>query len=243
MRMLWLSLIIGVFAVTVPTVAAQATTQWTFTQDTRAAAAAFEVEGTTLKVTLTNTSARAVQSPDDVLTGVYVDLPGVALAPRRVVLGDGSTVLFASSGTGVDANGELGGEYGYRSDIPGVFTEAAHVLSAVGLGDLVGPPDLFPGDDLVGPRSPNGIGYGLVSFIDATSNSKVSGAVPLVRNAVVFHLDLPAGHTAPAIRNVAFNYGSDFNPYPGTNIPAPPTVVTTFMGLAGILAYVRRRTA
>ncbi len=242
-RHLTLCVIVGLLA-TAGT--ARADLSWTFAQDTLAARATFATEGTMLKVTLTNTSAFPVVRPEEVLTGVYFKMPGITLDPVRAVLADGSSVMFPVAGDGLDANGEVGGEYAYRDDLAGAFGEPAHAISAVGMDDLFGPHDRFPGENLQPPASPNGIGYGLISYSDGTGNPAVNGQVPLVRDAVTFFLEgMPDGYNLSGIGGVKFNYTSGVCPYTGEPpvTPAPPSVLAGLLGLATLGAWLRRRRA
>lgn len=226
--------VVGMLVMSVLAPSAMADVCWTFSQDQLSAKVCFVVEGTVLKVTLENTSTFDVLNPGEALTGVYFDIDGITLTPLKATLGDGSIVLFPTNDSGVDSNGEIGGEYGYKDDLTIVPTGANAVIAAAGLGDIVGPKDLFPGENLDGPYSPNGVGYGIVSGIGAESNQKMSGMVPLVQDSVVFYLDgLPEGFDPFAIGGVMFNYGTDFNPFEAV-IPAPPAAVLGLIGLASV---------
>jgi len=200
----------------------------------------FAQDGSNLIVTLENISPVGVMVPVDVLTGVFFNLPGVTLTPVSAFLAPGSSVLFPSTGIGVDSNGQIGGEYGYVDGLTGMPSGANMVISAVGLDDIVGPPDLFPGGLLWDPKSPNGLGYGIVNGIDPDGNAKVSGAVPLVQSGVVFTL---SGLLGPLdlesnISGVTFNYGTEFNPNP---IPAPGAILLGSLGLCMVGWWQRRK--
>ena len=77
------------------TVAAQAT-PITFAASSGALAASvtFEVSGTNLMVTLTNTSMADVLVPSNVLTAVFFDINGVGALASVSALLDGSTVYY-----------------------------------------------------------------------------------------------------------------------------------------------------
>ncbi|NLF30792.1 MAG: hypothetical protein GX591_07890, partial [Planctomycetes bacterium] len=214
MRKLTVCMLAGTLGVLIAAGMAQADLSWSFAQDTLAARATFGIEGTMLRVTLTNTSSFPVVRPEEVLTGVYFQMPNVTLTPVRAVLAGESFVWFPKVGTGVDSSGQIGGEYAYRSDLSGAFGDPSHGISAVGMNNWFGPTDRFPGGDLQPPASPNGIGYGLISYSDNTGNAQVSGKVPLVQNSVTFYLDgMPQGYDLSGILGVKFNYTSDICPY------------------------------
>ena len=199
-----------------------------------AARATFARNGSNLVVTLENISPCDVTCPEEVLTAVFFDLDGLdsdTLTPVSAVLSDGSHVLFPISGDGT-ASGQIGGEYGFWPDLgAGPSWMGQTVISAVGLGNLIGPKTLFPGPPLYSPDSPNGLAYGLVCSADDPNggNAKVTGAVPLVQTGVTFTLaGLPEGYAlADSVHNVAFNYGTDLSP-----IPAPGALVLGIIGMA-----------
>lgn len=203
----------------------------------RAASARFEVSAGNLVVTLTNTAAADALVPVDILTGVFFDISGSALALTRVsaVLAPGSTVLFGST----DPGGVVGGEWAYLGGLSGAPHGASYGISSSGLG-LFGAGDVFPGSDLDPPGSPDGINYGITTAGDnpATGNAAVTGASPLIKNSVVFTLSgLPGGFDPMSvIGNVSFQYGTALDE---PNIPAPGAI--GLFALAGAAGLRRRR--
>jgi MYXO-CTERM domain-containing protein len=198
----------------------------------RAASALFENVGGDLRITLTNTSLADVMAQGDWLTGVFFDISGgpLTLSRMSVVLAPGSSVLFGTT----DAGGVVGGEFGYASGLVGAPNGAKYGVSSSGLG-LFGPPDLFPGNNLSGPSSPDGPQYGITSAGDnlMTGNGTVTGGEAVIQNAVVITLGgLPMGFDPAAkIGNVRFQYGTALEEgnVPGeSNVPAP--------GAAGLMA-------
>ena len=215
-----------------------------FSQDTLAASVTFDVQGNNLIATLRNVSTFGATAPEEILTGVYFNIYGTGtLTPEMAVLSTGSVVHFPVAGDGTDSNGEIGGEYAYMDGVPGVPSGATHVISAVGLDDLIGATSLFPGGSLWGPPSdaPNGLGYGIVSAADDLSigNKKVTGEVPLVQDGVVFTLSGLSDDFVleGSISDVMFNYGTEFNP-----VPAPGACALGALGL-GMIGWYRRRPA
>lgn len=200
----------------------------------------FTMSGTSLIVRLTNTSSADVLVPVDVMTGVFWDVSGsgVSLGRTSAVLGAGSTVVFG----GTDPGNVVGGEWGYKSGLSGGPGGRDYGISSAGLG-LFGPGDVFPGTNLQGPTTPDGLQYGIVSAGDnsATGNTPVTGTNALIKNQVVFTLSgLPSNFDLGRIHKVWFQYGTklDEGGYEG-NVPTPGALA--LLGMGGLLAARRRR--
>ena len=210
---------------------------------TRAAEATFVNSGGNLIVTLTNTSTFDVLVPVDVLTAVYFDFSGGSLTRVSALLNSGSSVYYGPSN-----GGNVGGEWAYKNGVSGAPFGANTVITATGLG-LVGPTDNFPGENLQGPVSVNGLSYGLTSAGDdlLTGNTPVSGGYGLIKNSVVFTLGGFGGLTDPSlvISNVSFQYGTALTePVLQVNVPDGGTTVLLLGAALALLALVsmfRRR--
>jgi MprA protease rhombosortase-interaction domain-containing protein len=207
----------------------------------RAASATFAASGSNLVVTLTNTSSADVLLPVDVLTAVFFDFGGSAptLSRTSAVLGSGSAVLFG----GTDPGNVVGGEWAYvTAGLSGGPHNSHYGISSTGV-NLFGPGDLFPGSNLQGPSSPDGLQYGITSAGDdpATGNTPVTGTNALIQNSVVFTLgNLPAGFDPSAtITNVSFQYGTSLED-PNLQVPAPSAAALLTLGALG---FGRRRRA
>jgi MYXO-CTERM domain-containing protein len=212
---------------------------FTATAGTRSAQATFDVVGSNLQVTLSNISMDDVLVPIDVLTGVFFDISGSALSLSRVsaVLANGSTVAFGTT----DPGNVVGGEWAYASGLSGAPHAAAYGIASAGFG-LFGPGHMFPGNNLQGPASPNGLEYGITSMGDnlATGNTPVTGSQALIKHSVVFTLGgVGANFDLSRIGNVSFQYGTALDE-PNISVPTPGAAGVLALGAAGALRRRRR---
>ncbi|MFA6045142.1 MAG: XDD4 family exosortase-dependent surface protein [Phycisphaerales bacterium] len=215
------------------------TVSFSLSNGSRAATADFTVDGTSLKVRLTNTSAADALVPTDLLTAIFFNIsnPAVTLTPSSAVLAPGSTIFGAPA---QPSSGVVGGEWAYR----GATTLAngfGYGISSTGLGDF-GPGDRFPGDNLSGPTSPDGPQYGITTAGDnpATGNGGLN--TEIIHNSVNFVLTgLPVGFAESRITGARFQYGTDYAEpsFPGTLVPAPGAAA--LLGLGGLVMARRRR--
>lgn len=201
-------------------------------QGNLAASATFEVSGTDLIITLTNTSAADVTVQNQILTAVFFDVAGPQLTLNpgagSAVLGMGSVVLFGST----DPGNVVGGEWQYLAGISGSAPYGANYgISSAGFG-IFGSPN-FPGSNLQGPGAINGLQYGITSAGDdpSTGQAAVSGTNALIQNSVVFTLPgLPLGFDPAAmVSNVTFQYGTSLL---DSNIQTPAPGALSLLAMA-----------
>ena len=205
----------------------------------KSASVSFDVDGTELVITLTNTGPNDVQVPADVLTAVMFDISGSPLSLTRVsgLLYGGSVVYYDPDGQ--PAGGVVGGEWAYKSGLAGIPNSAQYGISSTGI-DNFGPGDLFPGPDLAPPVSPDGPNYGLLSAGDnpATGNGGITGSGGLIKNAVQFRLGgLPANFDLNRISNPFFFYGTSIGE--GGYTPEPTSLA--LLGIGALVALRRNR--
>lgn len=216
----------------------------------------FTQSGSDLVVELDNISMQDVLVPADVLQAVLFDLDGVGPLQRvSAMIADGSTYVYDNDRKRPD-DGNVGGEWAYIGDLDGAPAGAKHGISATGMDDIFGPKDRFPGRNLEGPKSPDGMQYGILSKGDdiTTGNAQVTGREPFIKHAVVFTLaGLPAEFDiANDISNVWFQYGTSIGEpgYPGilvkggpgpNVIPEPTSAIGLAMAVAAAGGYLRRR--
>ena len=212
---------------------------YTGSQGDLEASVTFEIVGSDLLVTLTNVSEADVLVPIDVLTAVFFDIEGdPILARTSAVLDAGSVVHFG----GTDPGDVVGGEWAYKTGLSGAPGDNSQGISSVGLG-LFGPPYLFPGSNLDGPASPNGLNYGITSAGDdvTTGNTPVTGTRPLIQDSVVFELGgVPDGLTLDDISNVWFQYGTSLDEPSFPHAPEPTTILL-LASAVGAFSILRRR--
>ncbi len=209
-----------------------------------AASATFEVNGSgQLVVTLTNTSANDVTQPAQVLTALFFNVSGGSLTLTRdsALLAPGSTVILDPDGQ--PAGGIVGGEWAYNSGSLNIGAPGSrgYGISSTGI-DLFGPGDRFPGANLEGPTSPNGLEYGITSAGDnpATGNGGVSGSGGLIKNSVVFSLGgAGTNFDLNRITNVYFFYGTSLGEGGFEGVPTPGAA--SLLGVAALAALRRRR--
>jgi uncharacterized protein (TIGR03382 family) len=218
---------------------------YTGSAGSRAASVSFEIVGGALRLVLTNSSAADTLVPTDVLTGVFFDVVGNPLLTRTSVTSAGTTRLGT---TVVSAAGsDVGGEWAYLNSLAQYGANSG--VSSSGLG-LFGAGDRFPGPNLAGPTSPNGLQYGLATFGDnpATGNGGLTGN-ELTQNAVTILL----GGLAPSfqlsdISHVTFQYGAALTEpslaaYAVNEVPEPGSVALWAAGMLGLGWLGRRRKA
>jgi hypothetical protein len=190
----------------------------------------FDTSGNNLIVTLTNTSMADVLVPSDVLTAVFFDITGNPTLTR--------IEAKLAPGRPTDPGGVVGGEWAYKTGLAGEPPGTMQGISSVGLGPF-GPADLFPGNDLQPPTSPDGLQYGITSAGDnpLTGNTPVTGTNALIQNSVIFTLGgLPANFDpSTAISNVKFQYGTNFSEprIPGDPVPEPASLLLLGSGALG----------
>jgi hypothetical protein len=215
------------------------------------ASVTFDTSGTSLLVTLTNTSVADTLAPSDVLTGVFFNISGNPTLGRvSAVLGSGSTVLFAVSGTGTGPGNVVGGEWAYEAGLAGAPGGAKQGISSSGLG-LFASSYNFPGDNLQGPADVDGLQYGIVSAGYAGGgNAAVTGKNALIENSVDFTLSgLPAGFSPSDISGISFQYGTALTepnipgcgPNPPPPVREPGTMLLLGSGLLGLAVSRRLR--
>ncbi len=194
---------------------------YTGSAGSRAASVSFEIVAGALRLVLTNSSAADTLVPTDVLTGVFFDVAGNPSMARTSATSAGLTRLGTTIVSAAGSN--VGGEWAYLNGLNQYGANSG--VSSSGLG-VFGPGNRFPGLNLAGPATPDGLQYGLATFGDdaATGNGGLDGN-ELTQNAVVFLLGgLAPGFQLSDISHVTFQYGTALTEpsLPAFVVPEPP---------------------
>ncbi len=202
------------------------------------ASALFNLSGSTLNVTLTNTSSSDVLVPTNVLTGLFFNTTHT-LTPVSASL-NSSSVFY-----GAFVN-NVGEGWQYKSGVSAQGKNSG--LSAAGLG-IFGPSGNFfsPGINL------NGLNYGILSAGDntGTGNTGVTGHGPLIKNSVAYTLTADTLFSLSELGStVVFQYGTsiteptvlgtcihDCTPPPPQVVPEPSTWIMLMTGTLCLLGY------
>jgi len=206
-----------------------------------AATVSFDIVGSQLQVVLSNTSTGDVLVPSDALTAVFFNIAGNPLLTRNSAISGGPTYLGSTNVSG--AGTVVGGEWAYLNGLSQYSANSG--ISSSGLG-IFGPGDRFPGVNLSGPTSPNGVEYALASAGDnpATGNAGILGE-ELTKASVNFLLTTASPFDLSAISNVTFQYGTDlseghFSGSTRRSVPEPGTLVLAGLALMAAAGVGRR---
>lgn len=210
-----------------------------------AAEATFSLSGTTLTVTLTNTSTADVLVPTDVLTAVLFHTSTVAGHGLTAVSAslNGSTAYYSPIVNNVGEGWQYNSMFNAHGENSGI--------SASGLGVFdSGSPNFFSP-----PQPPlDGVNYGILSAGDntATGNGGITGGGPLIKDSVQFTLTAGADFSLDDLgSSVVFQYGTALTepsftgpqrPNAPNNVPEPMSLVvwSTLLGTFGACYAFRR---
>jgi hypothetical protein len=219
------------------------------------AEANFSLSGSTLTVTLTDTSLKTVTSNGEVLAGLFFNtstaLTAVSAALNTANFTDVNNVdhngSFIAYGSIVNNIGE-GWLYGHGSKVSnptGYNSTIAGAGYTMGFNDAQAQAFYNPP---VG-NSPGNPDYGLVGLGGVTSNPSNGLKKPLFENSLVFTLTVGNGFSLSELGDtVRFQLGSDLSEthFDGklAAVPEPSTMAIAALGALGFIGYgLRRRSA
>jgi hypothetical protein len=218
---------------------------YSVTSGSKSATAEFVRTGSNLVVTLTNTSTADATVLTDILTGVFFNITGdPALSRISAMLPLTSSVFVGNSNMdATPADRVVGGEWAYQHTAAAPPNNGG--VSSSGLG-VFGGGDLFPGSNLQGPGSPDGVQYGLTSAGDnlLTGNGGLNGE-HLIKNSVIFTLGGFNSEPDAVILGVAFQYGTDLSEprVTGFLVPEPGSFALAISAAVIASAFCRRFSA
>jgi hypothetical protein len=215
------------------------------------ASATFDAVGTDLVVTLANIQMGDVVDPAQILTTLYFDVngPALALSPTSAVVPAGHGLLFPGATPFDPLPNGVGGEWEYLSGVTNAPFGQDYALRSAGLGLLSASATMFPGANLEGPSGANGLQYGITTPLDnpLTGNAAVTGgAGALIQSQVVFVLGgLPANFDpSTSVKNVQWQYGTTRCDVAGTVdrcVPEVPEPASAWLLLVGGALLLHRR--
>jgi hypothetical protein len=228
-----------------------------------AASATFEISGSQLIITLTNTGPTAYKQ-SDLLAGVFFDLADVNELERvsatlvgdyAVVYGDGVTPFEAPEGYEnllPDVGTEWAAVVNQTDDDPLLldgtsFRGAQYGISVNGYGPF-GPDNRFettlPAYVLDHPSSPDGSNFGMASSIGPEGINGILDTPIVVGGSVQFVFNVTGALSTADISNVNFQYGTDADKNPNIQngvVPEPSTMSLLGLGIAGFMAMAKMR--
>ena len=154
--------------------------------------AEFVIDGSTLRITLTNDSSMMIKTIAQVLTGLTWDItdPEVVLSPMSAIIPDGSRLVNPPDASTDLSHTNGSPEWAFRSDLS-AGSGSSGPLGSFGIGtmgdvnfgaDTFGPKDRFDTDgNLFGPEGLNGVEVGLVGPDVDFSNGGFTKQGPVVQ--------------------------------------------------------------
>jgi hypothetical protein len=166
------------------------------------ASADFNLTGTTLTVTLTNTSLSTALVPTDVLTGVFFDTTHT-LTPVSAAYANGSAIWYGAI-TPASATGD---GWGYASGVSANGMNSA--ISATGAVNGLGH------SNFSGANNPlQGLDYGILpaGYTGLGANTGITGHGPLIQNSVIFTLTADPNFSLSELGDsMVFQYGTQLS--------------------------------
>lgn len=209
--------------------------------------ATFEIDGSQLQLTLTNTSP-LIEAIGEALSGLTWDITDstVTLSPVSATIASGSSLVGVGA-TNLSGVTNLSGEWAFKDDISAGLSGTDVPLGSFGVGsigdinfgaDTFGIKDRFdPTTNVFGVENLNGIDGAIVGPQTDLTTDGFKSQGPVVQSSMIFLFDFTGSLDLTDIINVQPLFGTDG----ATRVPEPSTALLVASGLLGLGVLGRTR--
>jgi hypothetical protein len=202
------------------------------------ASAVFDLSGTTLTITLSNTSLSAVTDPANILTGLFFNSSALTPASATGPAPYGSVMASGTAGSGWVYNSGFSNAGVYNYGLTSGISATGLTYDVINQLGVFGNTGFF---NTTHESKISGDDYGIVSAStpDPTSNP-LQGKEPLFNNSLVFTFNNVSSSFNPG-QTVVFQYGSNAaDPHFTASVPEPSLAMLFGLGLGAVSLISRR---